>query len=182
MKNPMLLKVKFDAGIPLKQLITEQNHNDVVSILIERDASHHTDLRVAEYVKEILPKAYKNEDPKLRLLEKLDHSTAFFRTLETLVSVTDAGEVIITRPNVVRWVLNQAFLFSGFPFVYQDLVNLFSQAAYHTAKAEDIAAKVFAELHYDHTLEVMSSVQATMKLPHSAYMALHKAVFVDDPN
>jgi len=180
MKNPMLMRVRYDAGIPLKQLITESTHNEVVGIMIEKGVSHSD--RTLEYLKDILPKAFKNEDPKFRFLEALDNNDIMMQLATYLVSVNDAGEVIVTRPTVLRWMLNRTFLFSGFLSVHQELMRVFSRPLYGHAKAEESVAKLLVEVDYDRTLDVMNCAKSATSLGHAAYMALHKAVFVDDPS
>lgn len=178
MNNPLLLKAKFEAGIPLKQIITENNHDEVVDLITNERYERY--YRVKEYFKEIVPKAYRNELPKLKFIEKFGKE---IETLEALVTADNNNEIIIVRPNIVRNVVSELLRFDGFKDTYNMLLKMFQTSPqYAHVKAEELAGKFLNETVPDELAKVMESTKSVKFLSHSAYMALHKLVFPDDPN
>ena len=49
-------------------------------------------------------------------------------------------------------------------------------------KADTLAANLLNETMPDELIKIMESPRAIKSIDHSGYMALHKAVFPDDPN
>lgn len=173
--NPLLIRAKYEAGLPLKQIITESNHDEIVD-LINRDNSS----RIDEYFENIIPKSYRNELPKLKFIEKFNREYDVFASL---VTADNNNEIIIVRPTVVRSIVVELLRFDGFESVYNNLLSMFKiSPQYSHIKAEELTAKFLNETVPDELAKIMESVKSVKFLSHSAYMALHKLVFPDDPN
>ena len=168
-----LLKAKVNSEVQLKEIVTEQNHETVVQFIFQINDEEKKSSRIGEYLYFILPKTFKNEEPKKSFIDVMGLYDELFK----LAKVDKNGELVVLRPQMVTWALMHLIRSGGFPHTFRTVVSAFSEHTdFAKSDVEQKAIQLFHQLIPEETKHFINTADATRCFEYGLYSKFHEAV------